>query len=265
MTFIPQNQYSKKDLITCGDGELFGIGNGRLPSDQMLMFDEIESIFDSGGVYDNGHIKASLNINPELWFFDCHFKEDPVMPGCLGLDAMWQLVGFYLCWLKLPGYGRALGVDKVKFFGQVTPKAKLVEYKIDMKRVVNRGAVVGFGDGDTIADAGAIGSASNSPANTQVDGSVIKAGIKYVSGDITLALGATSGEAKDSTTTGTNGTTDDAHDSVGASVTYAVASGVSAILGYTSVDIQDEGATSNTGGSAWYLSLIHISEPTRPY
>ncbi len=152
MTFIPQNQYSKKDLIACGDGELFGVGNGRLPSDQMLMFDEIESIFDSGGIYDNGHMKASLYINPELWFFDCHFKEDPVMPGCLGLDAMWQLVGFYLCWLKLPGYGRALGVDKVKFFGQVTPKAKLVEYKIDMKRVVNRGAVVGFGDGDMFVD-----------------------------------------------------------------------------------------------------------------
>jgi hypothetical protein len=112
---------------------------------------------------------------------------------------------------------------------------------------------VGYADGDTVADAGAIGTAGNSPANTQVDGSVMLAGIKYVSGDITLAIGATSGEGKDSTTTGTAGTTDDAHDSVGASVTYAVASGVSAILGYTSVDIQDEGATSNTGGSAWYV------------
>jgi len=112
---------------------------------------------------------------------------------------------------------------------------------------------VGFGDGDTVNDDGAVGSAADSPSNTQVDGSVVKAGISYVTGDITLAIGATSGEAKDSTTSGTAGTTDDAHDSIGASVTYAVASGVSAILGYTSVDIQDEGATSNTGGTAWYV------------
>ena len=112
---------------------------------------------------------------------------------------------------------------------------------------------VGFGDGDTINDDGAIGTDNNSAANTQVDGSVVKAGVKYVSGDITLAIGATSGEAKDSTTAGTAGTTDDAWDEVNASVTYAVASGVSAILGYTNVDIQDEGASSNTGGSAWYV------------
>jgi hypothetical protein len=112
---------------------------------------------------------------------------------------------------------------------------------------------VGFGDGDTINDDGAVGTANDSPSNTQVDGSVTKVGVSYVTGDITLALGATSGEAKDSTTSGTAGTTDDSHDSVGASVTYAVASGVSAIIGYTNVDIQDEGATSNTGGSAWYV------------
>ena len=118
----------------------------------MLMFDRITEINKETGDFKKGFIKAELDIKDNLWFFDCHFQKDPVMPGCLGLDAMWQLVGFYLCWLKLPGYGRALGVDKVKFFGQVTPKAKLVEYKIDMKRVVNRGAVVGFGDGDMFVD-----------------------------------------------------------------------------------------------------------------
>ena len=153
MTFIPQNQYSKKDLIACGDGELFGVGNGRLPSDQMLMFDEIESIFDSGGVYDNGHIKASLNINPELWFFDCHFKEDPVMPGCLGLDAMWQLVGFFLGWLGNPGKGRALGVGTVKFTGEVLQSVKNVRYEIDMKKIMSPGGTtVGLANGIVLAD-----------------------------------------------------------------------------------------------------------------
>ena len=161
MTFSPQNQYSKKDLIACGDGELFGIGNGRLPSDQMLMFDEIESIFDSGGVYENGHIKANLNINPELWFFDCHFKEDPVMPGCLGLDAMWQLLGFYLLWDGNPGIGRALGAGEVKFFGQVLPKAKLVRYEISIKRIRKQKLVVGFADGKMFVDDKEIYSAKN--------------------------------------------------------------------------------------------------------
>ena len=153
MTFVPQNQYSKKDLIACGDGELFGIGNGRLPSDQMLMFDEIESIFDSGGVYDNGHIKASLNINPKLWFFDCHFKEDPVMPGCLGLDAMWQLVGFFLGWLGKPGKGRALGVNYVKFTGEILRQAKKAVYEINMKRIFKKKeTTVGLADGNLIVD-----------------------------------------------------------------------------------------------------------------
>ena len=122
------------------------------PSDLMLMFDEIESIFNSGGVYENGHIKANLKINPELWFFDCHFKEDPVMPGCLGLDAMWQLVGFYLCWLGNPGKGRALGSSEVKFFGQVLPTAKLVTLKIDMKRILNLDLTVGIGEGSMLVD-----------------------------------------------------------------------------------------------------------------
>ena len=162
MTFTPQNQYSKKDLIACGDGELFGIGNGRLPSDQMLMFDEIESIFDSGGVHDNGHIKASLNINPKLWFFDCHFREDPVMPGCLGLDAMWQLVGFYLGWLGNPGRGRALGVSTVKFTGEVLKNVKMATYEIDMKRILIKGeTTVGLANGILCADGKKIYSAEN--------------------------------------------------------------------------------------------------------
>ena len=153
MSFISQSSYSKEELIACSEGQLFtNKGDGRLPADQMLMFDEIESIFESGGVYDNGHIKASLNINPKLWFFDCHFKEDPVMPGCLGLDAMWQLLGFYLLWSGLPGIGRALGAEKIKFFGQVLPTAKIVRYEIDIKRVINRGAVLGLANGKMFVD-----------------------------------------------------------------------------------------------------------------
>ena len=153
MTFIPQESYSKKDLVECGNGNLFTKdGDGRLPSDQMLMFDEITSINNFGGEFSKGKIIANLKINPDLWFFKCHFKEDPVMPGCLGLDAMWQLLGFYLLWSGLPGIGRALGAEKVKFFGQVTPNSKIVRYEIDIKRVVNRGAVVGFADGNMFVD-----------------------------------------------------------------------------------------------------------------
>ena len=152
LKFTQENHYDKEKLLLCSQGGLFGTENGKLPNNEMLMIDRISEINSSGGDFENGFLKGELDINPDLWFFDCHFTGDPVMPGCLGLDAMWQLVGFYLCWLKLPGYGRALGVEKVKFFGQVTPKAKLVEYKIDMKRVVNRGAVVGFGDGDMFVD-----------------------------------------------------------------------------------------------------------------
>ena len=152
MTFIPASKYTKEDLIACGDGDLFGPNNGRLPADEMLMFDTIDLIDKTSGKYSKGKITAQLNIEESLWFFKVHFKLDPVMPGCLGLDAMWQLLGFYLCWLELPGYGRALGADKVKFFGQVTPKAKIVRYEIDIKRVVNRGAVVGFADGNMFVD-----------------------------------------------------------------------------------------------------------------
>ena len=162
MTFIPKNKYTKKDLIACGDGELFGTGNGRLPSDQMLMFDEIKSIFDSGGVYENGYINANLNINPKLWFFDCHFKGDPVMPGCLGLDAMWQLVGFYLGWIGNPGKGRALGVGTVKFTGEVLQDVKLVTYEIDMKKIMSPGGTtVGLANGVVLADGKKIYSAES--------------------------------------------------------------------------------------------------------
>ena len=145
MSFSQKSHYTKDELVACSNGELFtNDGDGRLPSDQMLMFDEIINIDDHSGNYDNGSIEATLDINPNLWFFDCHFKEDPVMPGCLGLDAMWQLLGFYLLWTGLPGIGRALGADNIKFFGQVLPSAKKVTYRLDIKRVINRGAIVGL-------------------------------------------------------------------------------------------------------------------------
>ena len=162
MKFTPKNSYSKNELIDCSNGELFTKdGDGRLPSDQMLMFDEISLIDDISGEYGKGIINARLKIDPDLWFFKCHFKEDPVMPGCLGLDAMWQLLGFFLCWSELPGIGRALGAEKVKFFGQVLPTAKKVNYVLDIKRVVNRGAVVGFSDADMFVDDKHVYSANN--------------------------------------------------------------------------------------------------------
>ena len=153
MSFKPKSSYTKKELVDCSNGNLFTKpGDGRLPSDNMLMFDEIIDINDHGGEFNKGKIIANLNINPDLWFFNCHFKEDPVMPGCLGLDAMWQLLGFYLLWSGLPGIGRALGAEKVKFFGQVLPSAKLVRYELDIKRVINRGAVLGLANGKMYVD-----------------------------------------------------------------------------------------------------------------
>ena len=118
----------------------------------MLMFDRITEINENNGAFNKGLLKAELDIKDDLWFFDCHFKEDPVMPGCLGLDAMWQLLGFYLLWSGLPGIGRALGAEKVKFFGQVLPNAKLVRYELDIKRVINRGAVLGLANGKMFVD-----------------------------------------------------------------------------------------------------------------
>ena len=141
-----KNSYSKEELITCGRGELFGEGNAQLPLPPMLMFDRIVSIMDDGGKYNNGQMIAELDIREDLWFFDCHFEGDPVMPGCLGLDAMWQLLGFYLAWKGGIGRGRALGSNEVKFTGQVLPTAKKVTYIIDLKRVIMRKLVMGIAD-----------------------------------------------------------------------------------------------------------------------
>ena len=143
---VRPSSYSFDDLITCSQGELFGPGNAQLPAPNMLMLDRITHISETGGAYGKGEIKAELDIRPDLWFFQCHFKNDPVMPGCLGLDAMWQLVGFYLGWMGHPGRGRALGVGEVKFIGQVLPTAKVVQYQIDIKRVIARGLVMGIAD-----------------------------------------------------------------------------------------------------------------------
>lgn len=139
--------FDREDLLKCGRGEMFGEGNAQLPTPNMLMMDRITRIADAGGAYDKGQIIGELDINPDLWFFDCHFPGDPVMPGCLGLDAMWQSVGFYLAWLGNPGHGRALGVGEVKFTGQVLPTAKKVTYYLDMKRVITRKLVLGIADG----------------------------------------------------------------------------------------------------------------------
>ena len=144
--------YTKEQLIQCGQGELFGPGNAQLPVDNMLMMDRILKITDEDGAYGKGQILAELDINPDLWFFGCHFPGDPVMPGCLGLDAMWQMVGFFLGWLGNPGHGRALGVGEVKFTGQVLPHAKKVTYTIDIKRVIARKLVLGIADGKMEVD-----------------------------------------------------------------------------------------------------------------
>jgi 3-hydroxyacyl-[acyl-carrier protein] dehydratase/trans-2-decenoyl-[acyl-carrier protein] isomerase len=147
-----KNSYTYEELLQCGRGEMFGSGNAQLPIPPMLMFDRIVSITENGGSQDKGQMVAELDIHPELWFFNCHFQGDPVMPGCLGLDAMWQLIGFFLGWMGGPGRGRALGAGEVKFTGQVTPKTKLVTYHIDMKRVIMRKLVVGIGDAVLKAD-----------------------------------------------------------------------------------------------------------------
>jgi 3-hydroxyacyl-[acyl-carrier protein] dehydratase/trans-2-decenoyl-[acyl-carrier protein] isomerase len=143
---------SYEDLIASGEGHMFGPGNAQLPLPPMLMFDRITSITIDGGPHGKGQVIAEYDINPERWFFECHFRGDPVMPGCLGLDAMWQLVGFFMCWAGSPGRGRALGVGEVEFRGQITPKTKLVTYQIDMKRVIQRKLHMGVGDGVVKAD-----------------------------------------------------------------------------------------------------------------
>ncbi len=147
-----QNSFNREDLLACSRGEMFGPGNSQLPAPNMLMMDRISHISEEGGEYDKGEIIAELDITPDLWFFDCHFPGDPVMPGCLGLDAMWQLVGFFLGWSGGPGKGRALGVGEVKFTGQILPTAKKVTYRINMKRVVKRKLFMGLADGQVEVD-----------------------------------------------------------------------------------------------------------------
>jgi 3-hydroxyacyl-[acyl-carrier protein] dehydratase/trans-2-decenoyl-[acyl-carrier protein] isomerase len=148
-------------LLACSRGELFGAGNARLPAPPMLMFDRITRIAETGGVHGKGVIHAELDITPRLWFFDCHFDGDPVMPGCLGLDAMWQLSGFFLPWLGEPGRGRALGVGQVKFTGQVLPSAKRVRYEIDIRRVMRGRLAMVIADGRTLVDERLIYTASD--------------------------------------------------------------------------------------------------------
>jgi 3-hydroxyacyl-[acyl-carrier protein] dehydratase/trans-2-decenoyl-[acyl-carrier protein] isomerase len=147
-----KSRYDYEELLACGRGEMFGPGNAQLPAPPMLMFDRITKIASDGGSHGKGYIEAELDIKDDLWFFDCHFIGDPVMPGCLGLDAMWQLVGFFLGWSGAAGRGRALGVGEVKFTGQVTPVVRKVVYKINMKRVIMRKLVMGVAEGVLEAD-----------------------------------------------------------------------------------------------------------------
>ncbi len=161
-----KHSYDREELLKSGRGELFGPENAQLPLPNMLMMDRIAHISEEGGEFDKGEIIAELDITPDLWFFACHFQGDPVMPGCLGLDAMWQLVGFYLGWKGGPGKGRALGVGEVKFTGQVLPGAKKVTYKVSLKRVIMRKLVMGIAD-----------------ATMEVDGKVI-----YVAKDLRVGL-----------------------------------------------------------------------------
>lgn len=156
-----QHSFTREELLKSGRGELYGPLNAQLPLPPMLMMDRILHMSDEGGKYGKGEIIAELDIKPDLWFFDCHFQGDPVMPGCLGLDAMWQLVGFYLCWMGGPGKGRALGCGEVKFTGQVLPTAKKVVYKVDLKRVILRKLVMGIADATMEVDGKLIYEASD--------------------------------------------------------------------------------------------------------
>ena len=159
---IKKNSFNYDELIDCANGKLFGPGNAKLPSPPMLMFNRIINIQEDKGKFRKGLIEAELDIQKKMWFFDCHFKEDPVMPGCLGLDAMWQLVGFYLGWKGEPGKGRALGVNSVKFSGEVLTTTKIARYEVNIKRILKKqGAVVGLADGILYSDNKAIYQAEN--------------------------------------------------------------------------------------------------------
>jgi 3-hydroxyacyl-[acyl-carrier protein] dehydratase/trans-2-decenoyl-[acyl-carrier protein] isomerase len=147
-----RDSYDYEDLLACGRGELFGPGNAQLPLPPMLMFDRITNLTETGGEYGKGRVTAELDIRPDLWFFACHFKGDPVMPGCLGLDALWQMLGFFLGWSGSPGKGRALGAGEIKFSGMVVPSVTRLEYIVDLKRVIRRKLVLGIGDGTLKAD-----------------------------------------------------------------------------------------------------------------
>lgn len=152
MEFQSKNAFNRDELIECGNGRLFGPGNAQLPAPNMLMLDRITEISLDSGEYGKGRIIAELDITPDLWFFDCHFPGDPVMPGCLGLDAMWQLVGFFLAWKGNQGKGRALGSGEVKFTGQILPTAKKVTYEINLRRVIERKLIMGLADGKVSVD-----------------------------------------------------------------------------------------------------------------
>ena len=156
-----QSSYSRDELLISGTVGIFGPGNAKLPSPNMLMFDRITRIDDTGGRFRKGEIIAEIDVAPDLWFFDCHFNGDPVMPGCLGLDAMWQLIGFWLAWTGADGRGRALGVGEVKFQGQVLPENRLVRYRVEMKRIIQRKLVMGIGDGSMDVDGRTIYQARN--------------------------------------------------------------------------------------------------------
>jgi 3-hydroxyacyl-[acyl-carrier protein] dehydratase/trans-2-decenoyl-[acyl-carrier protein] isomerase len=156
-----RSSFEYEDLIACARGELFGMGNAQLPLPPMLMFDRIGAIAEDGGAHGKGMVRAELAIRPDLWFFPCHFKGDPVMPGCLGLDALWQMLGFFLGWLGSPGRGRALSVGEVKFSGMVVPSVKTVEYGVDLKRVMRSKLVLGVADGWLKADGETIYKASD--------------------------------------------------------------------------------------------------------
>ena len=150
-SFTPQPSYSYEEIIECGKGNLFGPGNAQLPAPPMLMFDRIAQVNKDGGMHGKGEIIAELDIKPDLWFFECHFLGDPVMPGCLGLDALWQMLGFYLGWLGYPGKGRALGVGEIKFVEEIKPDKQLIQYKVNIKKSMSKkGFSIGYGDGQII-------------------------------------------------------------------------------------------------------------------